>query len=235
MKKYILITFLLLLLVNTSNAQLFDQPKVVTISTVTSGDKVQRESDIQVALGIKIKEGYHINANKTLDEFLIPSEVKLEAVDDVSFGKINFPKPKLKEFGFSDKKLAVYDNLVYIIWNATLSPNFTKDELVIKGRFGYQACNDNSCLAPMDENFEIKIPVAEKDESITPIHAEIFKQGNPTTSQEKASDEVSYTTDELRAKRIIERGLPYAIIAFFLIHSCNALVNSGNVITFFAF
>jgi len=107
----------------------------------------------------------------------------------------------------------------------------------------FQACNDQNCFAPTDENFEISFevvpapkaaPIEIKEAELKPAPQaveEVAPETTPIKIEDEASTQISpeteqpeqvttpaarFTTDELKAKKIIEKGLPYAIIAFFI-------------------
>jgi thioredoxin:protein disulfide reductase len=84
---------------------------------------------------------WHINSNKPLDEFLIPTVLTLEpeTLQDV---RIAYPPHKEMEFSFSTGKVAVYDGTIRIPFSAIGSPEG------VRATLRYQACNDNVCLPP---------------------------------------------------------------------------------------
>jgi thiol:disulfide interchange protein DsbD len=113
---------------------------------IPQGDLVKLVSATSGSVTLQILDGWHINSNKPLDDFVIPTELKLDpaTADLVS---AEYPAHVLRTFTFSgDSKLAVYEGRIQINFVARLK-NGAKE---IKGRLHYQACNDKVCLPPRD-------------------------------------------------------------------------------------
>jgi uncharacterized protein YyaL (SSP411 family) len=82
---------------------------------------------------IDIAKGWHINANKVLQKGLIAT--KLTGVKNAIY-----PKSKLINLGWSDEKIAVYENKIEIKFAAN-------DDLI---KINLQACSEKICLPPVD-------------------------------------------------------------------------------------
>ncbi len=74
----------------------------------------------------------------------------------------------------------------------------------MSGKLAYQACDDQKCFMPQAVRFEIPLKIVKAGEPTKLINEHIFRP------------EASFTPDELRARQVIEKGLAYAVIAFFL-------------------
>ncbi len=237
------IVFTLILNISLLPGQSFYDIKFMTVSGKVSPEKAKPGSTIEVIIKAEIEPEYHVNSNNPTDENLIPTILKFEPLENASFGKIIYPEPELVTFSFSEEALSVYQGDVTFSVNLTLSDKFPLGMSKIKGTLSFQACNDQSCFAPSDENFEIPFevvsaqkvaPVEMKKDEAKPI-LELNDDAKPETTaidfEEDISKQISqeteqaeqvttpaarFTADELKAKMIIEKGLPYAIIAFFL-------------------
>ncbi len=201
--------------------------KIVTISGKAVPDFAQPGEQIEVHVTAEIESGYHINSNQPTEEFLIPTVVKFDTNEFVDYGTVTYPEPEMATFEFSEKALSVYEDKVTVVTNATLAKDAEPGKRVIKGAFSFQGCNDVSCFPPQSLDFEIPFFVeesfggtAQKIETTVEeialekdveelITGEIIKQERPET-------ELKFTPDEMRAKEIIEKGLIYAVIAFFI-------------------
>jgi thiol:disulfide interchange protein DsbD len=98
---------------------------------------------VRVIATVKVAAGYHVNAHKPNEEFLIPTALTLQS-SDVAFDEPAYPEPKEQKFSFAgDKPLLVYDASFDI--TAVGRPAPTKPvELTLR----YQACDDERCLPP---------------------------------------------------------------------------------------
>src|SRR4029079_10825974 len=87
---------------------------------------------------------WHVNSNKPLDEFLIPTVLTLDPAT-AELTSAQYPQHELKAFGFSGgSKLAVYEGTIQIPFTAKLKPGAN----TIRASLRYQSCNDKVCLPP---------------------------------------------------------------------------------------
>lgn len=107
-------------------------------------------SDVHGVVTATIESGWHINSNKPLDDFVIPTVLSLDAASADLVSAV-YPPHTVRSFKFSgDQKLAVYEGTIQISFAAKL-----KGSDSIKGKLHYQACNDNVCLPPRDAEVTI--------------------------------------------------------------------------------
>ena len=105
----------------------------------------------------KIMKGYHINSNKPLEEYLIPTRVELNS--DLFEIKEKFPKGELKSFSFSEVKLSVYEGTLRLPLELRAKKTATKGAHTLKLTFHYQACNDRICLRPAKKEAALAVIV----------------------------------------------------------------------------
>jgi hypothetical protein len=121
---------------------------------------VTRGTESPVTLHFHIGSGFHINSNKPSEEYLIPTELKLDVPTDIVVGKIGYPEGESMSFSFApDEKLSVYsgsfDVAVAVRPLSTVAPG----KYEFRGRLRYQACDKASCYPPktLPVAFEIKV------------------------------------------------------------------------------
>lgn len=96
-----------------------------------------------------IREGFHVNSNKPLDEYLIPSRVELGGADQFELGKVDFPPAELKAFSFApDEKLSVYEGTLRLPAELRAKDGAQAGTHTLRVALHYQACNDEICLRP---------------------------------------------------------------------------------------
>jgi len=95
-------------------AQLMSGESLVKIQTAISVDTVHPGSSFQVAVIGELEEGWHVNANPPTLEYLIPTEFKLEPVEGLTFGKMQYPEAVRLKFDFAAEELDVYEGRVII-------------------------------------------------------------------------------------------------------------------------
>jgi thiol:disulfide interchange protein DsbD len=90
-----------------------------------------------------IEPGWHVNAHKPRDEFLIPTTVEITAPAGVTIGAVEYPTPVERTLEFSEDPLLLYEGTIRM--RGALSGE-------AQGRFEaklrYQACDDTRCLPP---------------------------------------------------------------------------------------
>lgn len=138
-------------------------------------DKVLAGGELKAAIILHIKEGWHINSNMPHDEFLIPTEIELSEDSGVAVGEFIFPPDRLFQFSFSEEKVAVYEGETAVGLPIRVAEDFSKDAVRLSGKVIYQACNDVSCLAPTSVDFSGEIPIAQRNEAIALVNAELFE------------------------------------------------------------
>lgn len=95
--------------------------------------------------------GWHINSNKPLTEFSIPTTLTLDPAT-AELVKADFPPHTIRTFSFSaGEKIAVFEGTIEIPFVAKLKNHAAS----IKASLKYQACNDSVCLPPRSADAEI--------------------------------------------------------------------------------
>lgn len=108
---------------------------------------------------VKVKEEYHIQANKVTNESLIP--VSLEVTPNRFFfiNKPLFPPYTIFRLEGTEETLNVFDS-VFIIRLPVKAMAATKEgRYFVKARIRYQACNAKTCLFPRKIDFDLPIVV----------------------------------------------------------------------------
>ena len=114
----------------------------------------QQMEDETILLQIKMAPGWHINADKPLENYLIPTKVTLKTQEETEIAKIIYPEAEIKKLGFSEKPLALYEGTFDIrVETKNLNSKTSHIQLEI------QTCSDQICLPPEMLNFKIAPPL----------------------------------------------------------------------------
>lgn len=120
--------------------------EAVTVSArLSRAAKAGGRADL--VLGLTIHEPFHINANPASESYLIATQVLVGKTAGLKAGKPVYPKPVLKKFSFYQGQLKVYEGTVQVRVPLALSAAYKGAP--IAGTLKYQACNDQSCMAPV--------------------------------------------------------------------------------------
>ena len=149
---------------------------VVAPTTYVSLDPVGRGSQFQIAVVMKVRQGFHINAREKSEEYLIATDLKAEAPAGFQVGEVSYPKGELHNFTFSKKPLNVYEGTITLRLPATALANAPLGAQHIPLKLRYQACSTEICLYPVTLSLEAAINVAASPSDAKPVHAEIFRQ-----------------------------------------------------------
>jgi len=169
-----LIIFVLLFSYNLLNAQFFAQKHVVKLKVYQSFNSVHRGSELKLALKVNVSDSWHINSNKPNEAYLIPS--KVEVNKPFKFLKIKFPKAHNIKFSFSKKLVSVFQGNIFIGALIRIPKNINLGKDTIKLKFGYQACNDVTCLPPDEVDTSIVVNVVNDKTPINEISQNIFSK-----------------------------------------------------------
>jgi DsbC/DsbD-like thiol-disulfide interchange protein len=122
--------------------------EVVKAKVRMASPEARPNSIVRAAVVVEVLSGYHINDHHPSLDYLIPTEVKLEPNSQVTVNDITYPKGEPKRFAFSDTPLSVYEGTVRIDVALQLERKTLPGNYEVKGKLGYQACNDHACLPP---------------------------------------------------------------------------------------
>jgi thiol:disulfide interchange protein DsbD len=105
---------------------------------------------------VTVQNGWHVNSDKPLDPYLIPTSLNLELPSGWAADAPVFPPSRLVKFAFSDDKLAVFEGSfpVTIVVRAGPGPSGPGP---LRGNIRAQACNNQLCLAPAEVPFTVAL------------------------------------------------------------------------------
>jgi hypothetical protein len=149
---------------------------VVAPTTYVSLDPAGRGSQFQIAVVMKIRQGFHINAREKSEEYLIATDLKTEAPAGFQVGDVSYPKGELHNFTFSKKPLNVYEGTITLRLPVTALANAPLGAQHIPLKLRYQACSTEICLPPVTLALDAAINVAASPSDAKPVHAEVFRQ-----------------------------------------------------------
>jgi DsbC/DsbD-like thiol-disulfide interchange protein len=157
-----------------SRGQIPAAKDVVASSAYTSFDPVARGHEFQIAVVLKIRDGYHINARKPTLDYLIPTDLKVDLPPGFKASEVSYPDGTLKSFSFSKtEKLNVYTGTVILRLRVTALPDAPFGAQHIPLKLRYQACSESVCLPPVKQDVDTAFAVATTGKT---AHEEFFKQ-----------------------------------------------------------
>jgi hypothetical protein len=157
------------------SAQIPAARDVVKPSAFASFEPVARGKELQIAVVMKIRDGYHVNARETTFDYLIPTDLKADVPTGFKAGVVDYPKGTLHKFNFTkDKPLNVYTDTVVLHLPITVEANAPLGEQHIALKLHYQACSTDVCLPPTTLPVDAVIHVTSQESH--PSHPELFQK-----------------------------------------------------------
>ncbi|MFC2157955.1 protein-disulfide reductase DsbD family protein [Acidobacteriota bacterium] len=148
MKKFCVLFLLLGLSFFLLGAQNADE--ILSVKIKGLNGTLKRGEVNPISLEVEIKVPYHINSDSPIDDFVVPTSLSFEEDKGLKYSAPVFPDAEIKTFSFSESPLPIYEGTILIELDVTIPSSFQEDEVVLSGVLNYQACDDNSCLAPTD-------------------------------------------------------------------------------------
>jgi thiol:disulfide interchange protein DsbD len=132
-----------------------------TLSLEVDTPEAGRGGQTGLTIWAEIERGWHINAHKPNESFLIPTELTFTLPPGISTDTVTYPRPDERAFAFAHgKRLLVYEGKIGITTALNVPADFIGRRLRIQAVLRYQACNDTTCLPPATATAEIVVPVS---------------------------------------------------------------------------
>jgi len=155
-------------------AQVPSGKDVVKPEIYASLEPVARGSSFQIAVVMKIRPGFHVNAREKSEDYLIATDLKAALPTGFSSGEVSYPKGKLEKFTFSKIPLNVYQDTVILRMPVTALASAPLGEQRIPLKLRYQACSNELCLPPVTLPLDATLNVTASATAAKPAHSEIF-------------------------------------------------------------
>jgi DsbC/DsbD-like thiol-disulfide interchange protein len=147
---------------------------IVKPQAYVSLEPVPRGRAFEIAVVAEIMDGFHINANKVLQEYVIPTTLEAELPKGFQLIETVYPQGKLWKFDFSPERLNVYEGKITLLLKLQAQADAPLGTLKLPLRLRYQACNDSVCLPPVRKSVDVEFEVAAAGAKAQPAHSNIF-------------------------------------------------------------
>jgi DsbC/DsbD-like thiol-disulfide interchange protein len=129
---------------------------IIDISSASVPDTANRNY-FTVFININIKDGWHLNSNKPLDEYMTPTSIKLKDTSGIKILNIEYPPEMITKLQFSDSELSLYEGMVTIKVTLKADDVFIKDKKKAEFELEYQSCNNQTCLFPVQKVLRVSL------------------------------------------------------------------------------
>jgi DsbC/DsbD-like thiol-disulfide interchange protein len=153
----------------------------VNVNGFFSVDPAQQGSSFQAAIVMEIPRGLHVNGNRPLGKFAIPTTVKVDAPRGMKVSAVTYPRAEARSFRFGDdvpaERLAVYEGRAIMRFNVTVPPNFERGVARIRVNVRYQSCSDSVCFPPRSQELTLPIAIVDPGHPFNRINGQYFGGG----------------------------------------------------------
>ena len=164
------------------------QNEIVKVKAYQSFDKTYPAGEFKIAVEADVEETWHINSQNPKDEFLIPTTVMIDDTINFKLLKIAYPEAHDIKLGFSDTPLSVWEGKVYFGALVKAADNLSPGKYPLIVSVEYQACNNQSCLAPTLVTDTLLIQIADKKDVVNRINQEVFNNIDLNFTQTVSTD-----------------------------------------------
>lgn len=150
---YAISTFLVIFLAGalfSANAQTFN-------GSIGNGG-IKRGGSARAVIVMDIPGELHVNTNRPNSEYSIPTIIRLSA-SGARLSSVNYPRGKGRKFEFSDKPVNVYEGRVSFPFTVTVPANFKGSVVRVRAVIRYQACTDEVCYPPKNQEITLSARV----------------------------------------------------------------------------
>ncbi|HEV2421532.1 MAG TPA: protein-disulfide reductase DsbD domain-containing protein [Candidatus Acidoferrales bacterium] len=148
---------------------------VASPKTYVSIAPVPRGNTFEVAVVVGIQSGFHVNAHKPSEDYLIPTVLTAKLPAGFKDLGTMYPDGVAKKLSFADKPLLVYTDHFTVRAKFTAEPSAPLGKVKFPFTLQYQACNDSVCLPPVRIPVTTTIDVAAAGTKPQQMSPEIFK------------------------------------------------------------
>jgi len=169
-----LLVFALILFPNTFLAAPASEPNI-SVKGYYSSDKVQRGRTVRAAVVMEIPSGFHVNANKPLGKYAIPTVLKIEAPRGVKVTPVTYPRSIVRKLkAVNNEALALYEGRAILRFNLTVPQDYKDGSINLKARLRYQSCNDEVCFPPKNQDLDMYIGVVGPNDRVQRANGWVF-------------------------------------------------------------
>ena len=164
----------LALLALPAAAQDAGSASVVSLRLAADAEQLVAGRPFRLAAVATIAPGWHVNSNKPLEDYLIPTEASLAPSEGLTVGPPAYPAHREAKLPFSDAPLALYDGETVVVFEGTVDAAAAPGPRTLRAALDFQPCNDAQCLAPARVEATLAIEVAPAGTAVAAANAALF-------------------------------------------------------------
>ncbi len=212
--KLFVLVIAIIIFTKSAYSQFGIQNEIVKIKAYQSFDKTYPASEFKIAIETDVEETWHINSQNPKDDFLIPTAVMIDDTINFNLFKIAYPEAHDIKLGFSETPLSVWEGKIYFGGLIKVADKLSPGKYPLVVSVEYQACNNESCLAPTIVADTLIIEIAGKKDVVNKINQDVFKNIDLSFTQIVVTDSAGSSNDI--SNLLEENGILLGLIFVFL-------------------
>jgi DsbC/DsbD-like thiol-disulfide interchange protein len=156
------------------------QPSNVGVNGFFSVDPAQQGSTFQAAVVMDIPGGLHVNANRPLGKYSVPTVVRVDAPRGFRVTPVTYPRGSVRTFRFGGSdvtRVAVYEGRVVFRFNVGVPANHPPGVETVRVNVRFQSCTDEVCYPPATRDLALRIAVVGRDTPSNRVNGQLFGGG----------------------------------------------------------
>ena len=157
------------------------QSSAIGVNGFFSVDPAQQASTFQAAIVLDIPDGLHVNSNRPLGKYAIPTSVKVSAPKGLKITPVSYPPGRVRTFRFGEgapeERLSVYEGRAIARFNVGVPADFEQGVAHVRVSVRFQSCNDEVCFPPATRELDLAIGVVGRDAPVNHINGQYFGGG----------------------------------------------------------
>ncbi|MET0649017.1 MAG: protein-disulfide reductase DsbD domain-containing protein [Pyrinomonadaceae bacterium] len=152
----------------------------VGINGFFSVDPAQQGSTFQAAVVMDIPRGLHVNANKPLGKYAVPTVVRVDAPRGFRVTPVTYPRGSVRTFSFGGAdatRLAVYEGRTVFRFNVSVPAGHPLGVETVRVGVRFQSCTDEVCYPPAGRDLNLRIAVVGRDTPSNRVNGNLFGGG----------------------------------------------------------
>jgi DsbC/DsbD-like thiol-disulfide interchange protein len=156
------------------------QSNNVGVNGFFSVDPAQQGSTFYAAIVMEIPRGLHVNSNKPLGKYAVPTVVKVDAPNGFRITPVMYPRGTVRTFRFGGAaadRLAVYEGRAIFRFNVSVPAGHQLGVERLRVNVRFQSCNDEVCFPPATRELVLAIAIVNRDTPVNHINGRYFGGG----------------------------------------------------------
>jgi DsbC/DsbD-like thiol-disulfide interchange protein len=153
------------------------QSSNIGVNGFFSVDPAQQGSTFQAAVVMDIPRGLHVNSNRPLGKYAVPTVVKVDAPQGFRVTPVTYPRGSVRSFNFGGsgaERLAVYEGRTVFRFNVSVPAKHQLGVATVRASVRFQSCNDEVCFPPATRDLALRIAVVRPDTPVNHINGQYF-------------------------------------------------------------